>query len=200
MGKKEVTSLEAYYQTESEWHNEHIVKLIAEVKQQDNFKDVRQAIELYNFGMDCFYNSPAAPLKAIEVLDREFKKAGLEDAQAVFILEKLTGYIDNSGFDDEDITDKAKETFVTIFEAELQRRKAQVIELTPQKPLVKNIRATLKTWVQNELEKLPETLEELPADKRVSVLCKLIPFVLPRVDSVHSERNEEDENEVWKAW
>ena len=126
MGKKEVTSLEAYYQTESEWHNEHIVKLIAEVKQQDNFKDVRQAIELYNFGMDCFYNSPAAPLKAIEVLDREFKKAGLEDAQAVFILEKLTGYIDNSGFDDEDITDKAKETFVTIFEAELQRRKAQV--------------------------------------------------------------------------
>ena len=200
MGKKEVTSLEAYYQTESEWHNEHIVKLIAEVKQQDNFKDVRQAIELYNFGMDCFYNSPAAPLKAIEVLDREFKKAGLEDAQAVFILEKLTGYIDNSGFDDEDITDKAKESFVTIFEAELQRRKAQVIELTPQKPLVKNIRATLKTWVQNELEKLPETLEELEPDKRVNILCKLIPFVLPRVDSVHSERNEEDENEVWKAW
>ena len=200
MGKKEVTSLEAYYQTESEWHNEHIVKLIAEVKQQDNFKDVRQAIELYNFGMDCFYNSPAAPLKAIEVLDREFKKAGLEDAQAVFILEKLTGYIDNSGFDDEDITDKAKETFVTIFEAELQRRKAQVIELTPQKPLVKNIRATLKTWVQNELEKLPETLEELPADKRANILCKLIPFVLPRVDSVHSERGEDEEGEVWKAW
>ena len=200
MGKKEVKSLESYYQTESEWHNEYVVQLIAEVKQQDNFKDVRQAIELYNFGMDCFYNSPAAPLKAIEVLDREFKKAGLEDAQAVFILEKLTGYIDNSGFDDEDITDKAKETFVTIFEAELQRRKAQVIELTPQKPLVKNIRATLKTWVQNELEKLPETLEELEPDKRVNILCKLIPFVLPRVDSVHSERNEEDENEVWKAW
>lgn len=200
MANKELTSLESYYQTESEWHNEYIINLIAEAKQQGNFEDVRQAVELYNFGLECFYSSPAAPLKAIEALDKEFKKAGLEDAQGLFILEKLTGYIDNSGFDDEGITDKMQETFLTIFKAELQRRKAQVIELTPQKPLVKDIRATLKTWVQKELERLPETLEELEPDKRVNVLCKLIPFVLPRVESVHSERDEGEESEVWKAW
>lgn len=200
MGKKEVKSLESYYQTESEWHNEYVVQLIAEVKQQDSFEDVRQAVELYNFGLKCFYNGPAAPLKAIEALDKEFGKAGIEEAQKVFILEKITEYLKDSIFEDEGIDEKTKETFLTIFEAELERRKALVIELTPQKPLVKNIRATLKTWVQNELERLPETLEELPADKRANILCKLIPFVLPRVESVHSERDEDEEREVWKAW
>ena len=77
-------------------------------------------------------------------------------------------------------------------------RKAKIVVLKPQKPLVKNLRSTLKVWVQQELERLPETLEELEPEKRVSVLCKFLPFVLPKVQTVHSERDE-DEDMGWSS-
>jgi len=48
------------------------------------------------------------------------------------------------------------------------------------KPLTGNIRDTLKDLMQKELEQLPETLKELDPVKRLNILCKLMPYVLPK--------------------
>ena len=60
----------------------------------------------------------------------------------------------------------------------------------PAKPKVKDIREDLKAIVQRELALLPETLQGLDAEKRLNILIKLIPYVLPRVESVHPENGE----------
>ena len=44
--------------------------------------------------------------------------------------------------------------------------------------------------MQKELEQLPETLKDLEPVQRLNILCKLIPYVLPKVEAVHSEKGE----------
>lgn len=56
--------------------------------------------------------------------------------------------------------------------------------------LTKDIRANLKTFVEKELNKLPETLAVLPTDKKLDLLLKLLPYVLPKVESVSMNKGE----------
>jgi hypothetical protein len=61
------------------------------------------------------------------------------------------------------------------------------------------IRKTLKGIVASELESLPGTLEQLPAKERFELLVKLLPFCMPKVDSISGKydmgwRNLDDEN------
>jgi hypothetical protein len=46
------------------------------------------------------------------------------------------------------------------------------------------LRKTLKTVVASELESLPGTLAELPPKERLELLVKLLPFCMPKVDSI----------------
>jgi hypothetical protein len=56
--------------------------------------------------------------------------------------------------------------------------------------LTTELRETLKTIMQKEIEKLPETLEQLELKERVNVICKLMPFVFPKVNTVSSTEGE----------
>lgn len=59
--------------------------------------------------------------------------------------------------------------------------------------ITKNLRGTLKDLMQKELEALPETLKELDPLQRLNILCKLMPFVLPKIESVNHKQGEPDE-------
>ncbi|RTL47771.1 MAG: hypothetical protein EKK39_13355 [Sphingobacteriales bacterium] len=48
-----------------------------------------------------------------------------------------------------------------------------------------DLRESLKRIMQNEIQKLPETLEILEPKERINILCKLMPFVFPKVEAVH---------------
>ena len=61
---------------------------------------------------------------------------------------------------------------------------------TKEQVLTISLRETLKTIMQKEIEKLPETLETLEPKERLNVLCKLMPFVFPKVESVHPTEGE----------
>lgn len=52
------------------------------------------------------------------------------------------------------------------------------------KPSTGCIRGNLKELPQKELEQLPGTFNELETAQRLNVLCKLMPYVLPKVESV----------------
>lgn len=56
--------------------------------------------------------------------------------------------------------------------------------------LTTELRDILKTIMQKEIEKLPETLEQLELKERVNVICKLMPFVFPKVNTVSSTEGE----------
>jgi len=58
-------------------------------------------------------------------------------------------------------------------------------------PIITNdLREKLKRTMQSEIEKLPATLEALEPKDRINILCKLMPFILPKVDSVHPTEGE----------
>jgi hypothetical protein len=48
----------------------------------------------------------------------------------------------------------------------------------------------LKPFMQKEIEKLPETLEALEPKERLNVVCKLMPYVFPKVEAVHPKEGE----------
>ena len=51
---------------------------------------------------------------------------------------------------------------------------------TEQLVITKDLRQTLKSILQKEVENLPSRLDDLEPKDRLNVLCKLIPFVLPK--------------------
>ncbi len=50
--------------------------------------------------------------------------------------------------------------------------------------ITSELRKTLKGIIASELESLPGTLAELPPRERLDLLVKLLPFCMPKVDSI----------------
>ena len=55
---------------------------------------------------------------------------------------------------------------------------------------VKELRSTLKSCIHAELEKLPKTLESLEPKERLNILVKLMPYAMPKNDSVNANYGE----------
>ena len=186
--KKKAKQIESYYQTDNEWHNQHIVSLIAEIRQDNLFDELFTPLDLYNLGLDSFEKNYKAPLKVIELLDNEFKLRELNPEQSVFLLKKIKAFISKSEYDEEGIMDHEKDMFMEIFEADV-KNKALIIEGKKPKPTnVNDMRIQLKSIMQSELDKLPEYLNELTPKERLNIIHKFMPFILPKTESIHFER------------
>ena len=59
------------------------------------------------------------------------------------------------------------------------------------------MKSNIKELMKKEFEQLPETFKKIDPIQRLNILCKLIPYVLPKVEAVHSEKGEpETENKT----
>lgn len=56
--------------------------------------------------------------------------------------------------------------------------------------ITKEVRNVLKAILMDEIEKLPSHLENMEPQKRVELITKLMPYVLPKVDTIPMERGE----------
>ena len=56
---------------------------------------------------------------------------------------------------------------------------------TKDKALSGDLRETLKVLMQKEIEQLPELLESLEPKDRLNIICKMLPYVFPRMEAVH---------------
>ncbi len=68
---------------------------------------------------------------------------------------------------------------------------------TPNKITIE-LRKTLKGIIAGELEQLPQTLGELPPKERIDLVIKLLPFCMPKVNTINGTydtgwRNLDDE-------
>ena len=63
--------------------------------------------------------------------------------------------------------------------------------------LTMGLRETLKNIMQKEIEKLPETLEALDPKERINVVCKLMPYVFTKVETVHPTEGEPLQFDNW---
>ncbi|TCO07028.1 hypothetical protein [Natronoflexus pectinivorans] len=61
---------------------------------------------------------------------------------------------------------------------------------TKDQVLTMGLRETLKTIMQKEIENLPETLKALEPKERINIVCKLMPYVFPKIETVHPTEGE----------
>lgn len=194
MKAKEIETLEAYFKTENEHWNRYAFKMLNEVLKQGNFKTPEIPLQLFSKAIDILTEQHETPLKAVKNFEKETDKQKLSLSQKLFVFEKVLDYMKYSDFENID-TDEIKD----LLKSQTERFKVEVQSQTPEynKPLVGSIRDILKKQMQKELEKLPETLKDLEPVQRLNVMCKLIPYVLPKVEAVHSEKGEpETENKT----
>jgi len=56
--------------------------------------------------------------------------------------------------------------------------------------LTNEMRIILKGIIAKELESLPDTIVKLEPEKRIEVLIKLLPYIMPKVEAVHMTTGE----------
>ncbi len=191
MKAKEIEALESYFKTENEYWNGYTREILCEVLQQGNFENPETPLQLFSNSIDIFTKHHETPLKAVQEFAAETDKQKLTPAQKLFVYEWVYKYVKNSEFENIDTTE-IKE----ILKSQTERLKNDKPKVEYNKPLTGNIRDTLKEMMQKEIESLPDTLKELEPVQRLNILCKLIPYVLPKVESVtHTQGEPENETE-----
>lgn len=182
MNTKEIEALESYYKTENEYWNGFIFEMLCAVIKQGQFENIEQPLKIFDAGTEIFMEHYKKPLKAVQLFTSELEKFKFNQSQKLFIYEWLCKYLKETDFEEIDLS-QIKE----LLESHRDKLKS---ESQPLKPLTKNIREMLKEMMQKEFEALPETLKGIDPVQRLNILCKLIPFILPKVESVHHELNE----------
>lgn len=191
MKAKEIEVLESYFNTDNEHWNGYAFEMLCEVLQHKHFENPETPLQLFSKAVDIFTEQYKTPLKAVQTFTSEASKQNLDPTQKLFVYEAIYKYISDTDFSDEGLDFNDIEP---LLKSQTECLKIEVKNQKPEykKPLVGSIRDTLKEFMQKELEKLPETLNDLEPVQRMNIICKLIPYVLPKVEEVHSEKGEPD--------
>lgn len=182
MNTKEVQALESYFKTENEHWNGHALKTIRKALEKQLFSDFNKLMQLYELSINIASESHREkPFEGLQMIISEYDKNELTTEQKVYLLEGVFEYLYCTEFDgwhSNEIQDLMKSQ-IAVYNNELKNKLPEY-----NKPLTGNIRDTLKDLMQKELEQLPETLKELDPVQRLNILCKLMPYVLPKTESV----------------
>ena len=184
MNTNDLQALEGYFKTENEHWNSYAFEMLCEVLKQGNFENPETPLQLFSIAVDNLTELYETPLRAVQMFETETDK--LELKQKLFVFEWVLKYLKNSEFEKEG-TKETKDLgeVKDLLKTQIERLKLEVSKLPENnKPLTGSIRETLKDLMQKELEQLPETLKDLEPVQRLNILCKFMPYVLPKVESV----------------
>ena len=194
MKANEIEVLESYFQTKNEHWNTYTREILCEVMQQGNFENPETPLRLFSISLDIFRNRHQSPLKAVQEFAAETDKLKLTIDQKLFVYNWVGRYLKNSEFDDIDTSE-----IEILLRSQTEKLKNEKPKIEYNKPLTGNIRDTLKEMIQKEITNLPDTLKELEPVQRLNIICKLIPYVLPKVESVTHTQGEPI-NETESNW
>ena len=185
MKANEIEVLESYFQTKNEHWNTYTREILCEVMQQGNFENPETPLKLFSISIEIFRNQHQNPLKAVQEFAAETDKLKLTIDQKLFVYSWVCRYLKNSEFDDIDTSE-----IEILLRSQTEKLKNEKPKIEYNKPLTGNIRDTLKEMIQKEITNLPDTLKELDPVQRLNIICKLIPYVLPKVESVTHTQGE----------
>ena len=184
MNTNDLQALEGYFKTENEHYNGYTFEMLCEVLKQGNFETPETPLQLFSIAVDNLPELYETPLQAVQEFEAETNE--LEPKQKLFVFEWVLKYLKNSEFDKEG-TKETKDLgeVKDLLKTQIERLELEVSKLPENnKPLTGSIREILKDLMQKELEQLPETLKDLEPVQRLNILCKFMPYVLPKVESV----------------
>ncbi|MCC7245005.1 MAG: hypothetical protein IT269_04970, partial [Saprospiraceae bacterium] len=133
----------------------------------------------------------------------------LTDTQKLFLAKKVKVYFEKTvfGFDGgEDETGKNEEQVYLAYDTDFHERdggyligiveplRAYIARMERGVlPKVSNMRKTLKDVFTKEIERLPKYPETLEPKDRLNFICKMVPYVLTKVEAVASTIDEKDD-------
>lgn len=178
MKTSEKDELEAITATDNPHWNEYALKFLGLARACGRFPDATVAVVLYAEVLGLVQEHHAEPLKADAEVEALLAGAAMDVEQRLIICRAAYAYLHESEFD-VDLTS----ALILLKE----RTKA------PKVPgWARTTRSGLQDLLKRELEALPGILANLEPRDRISALCKLLPYALPRltnvepVDSSHS--------------
>ena len=182
---KEIEALESYFKTENEHWNGYAFKMLCEVLRTGDFDNPETPLQLFSMAVDVVPKQYDTPLKTVQLFGIEIDKEKLSPTQKLFVYDWILKYLKGSEFDND--TSEIQD----LLKIPIMRLKNEVKNLPENnKPLVRNMRDTLKVFMQKEFEQMLETFNDLDSMQKFNILCKLIPYVLPKVESISSKEGE----------
>jgi hypothetical protein len=186
--------LESYYKTENEHWNKYALDMLCKVVQEGNFENPELPLQLFDKGIRIVTEHHLTPVQAVEQVDSEAEAMNLAQEQKRFIFEWICKYVTFSDFEELDLSNVSR-----VLESYVQRlKKKPPIEYD--RPLTQTLRDTLKATIQAELEQLPQTLKKMDSVQRLNVVTRLLPYVLPKVESVTHKLGEPDSDNNGLKW
>lgn len=178
-----VPDVDQYLNFGSDHDNEHALAVWLEAIKTGAFPDPATPLKMFvelRFGLMKVAEHPA---QVIPLFERH--TGGMNDAEKLFIARHLLQYFEHTVFTDAESSEE--ETYLAgitkplkAFLEKLGRESGQ----TKTDLKTADLRQMLKDVFRDEIGRLPEYLQGLEPKERLNILCKMMPYVLPKVEAV----------------
>lgn len=176
MATKNKRTIDSYYQTKNEHWNKYVFNMFADALGKELFADPEQPLSLFDNAVNTLEAGHKTPFQSVQNLESNLNAQKLTPEQTLFVFDWVYKFLNNTEYPDADLSQVCK-----LLEKHRNKLKA---ELQPETPLTLDIRERLKSMMEKELAKLPEVLEDLEPLPRLNIICKLVPYILPKVQAV----------------
>lgn len=186
-----VPTIDELLQTENEHYNEYTQKVLTECIRKQIFVDVETALKTYGESLNLIVGTKT-PFETVECVLYSLSPAQTTeytDKQRYFILTCIADYI--NPYHTDFCKWKLQQETYDILKSHISKLEK---EIENNRPKTTDIRESLKTLMQKEISDLPQRLEKLDDEKRLGIICKLMPYVFPKVETVEASRGE---NKQW---
>ena len=56
--------------------------------------------------------------------------------------------------------------------------------------MINGLRVELKLILQREIDNLPNLLDQMPPKERIDAICRLMPFIFPKIEAINATDGE----------
>jgi len=179
MSKRNTGAAEAAIATENEHFNGYAVRFLCAAREGGKFPDLDKAMGLYREVVGTIEAHHAEPLKGDRAAEALMDKAGMNEEQRREIYQGALTYLRGSEYD-VDLS-----VGIALLKGRTKAKEAPA--------WTAGARVELQELVRRELEHLPATMESLEPKDRIAVLCKLLPYALPRLNNVEGREGRSNE-------
>ncbi len=154
--------------------------------EDETFSDPVQPLQTFSNLRTALIQVAEQPAKVIPVFEQHTE--GMTDAQKLFIAQRVKYYFSNTVFGADEADPESEGVTLTGIIQPLRAYIARLERISA--PIVGDMRARLKEVFSEEIGRLPEVLATLENKDRLNFLCKIMPFVLPKVEAISATKGE----------
>ena len=187
--QKAAPDVEQYLNFGSEHDNKHALGVWLEAIRSGTFPDPATPLKVFVELRNALVQVSDQPAQVIPIFEQYTN--GMKGSEKMFLAQHLLNYFEHTVFDENG--DGEPETYLTGISKPLDAlltRLSKETGITNDDPKTGDLRRLLKETIRQEMERLPEYLQSLETKDRVNVLCKMMPYVFPKVESVHLSEGE----------